>query len=122
MQPYDTRLASTIITQMACKSRCRLYYDIDGSVTELNVRRICESHGLEAFGCYARAGDEVVPQATKTMVRKYAQDEKKRLGNLKVSTPADRMRCQFQRNQGAARRNAQFAMRAMQDPRVRVVD
>lgn len=60
---------------------------------------------------FASAEDESVPQIKLMTVEKYAQEEKKRLGKLKLSTPADPRRWYFHVRLDVARNNAQLAMR-----------
>lgn len=54
------------------------------------------------------------------MAEKYAQQEKKRVAEMKLITPADRNRCLSQLSLEVARHQAQFALRPRRDLLVRV--
>lgn len=54
----------------------------------MKVRRVCESYCLKLFD-RSIAKDEDVQQKSKTTVESCALEEKKRLGQLKLSTPSN---------------------------------
>lgn len=72
-------------------------------------------HGPNVFDNFAGAVNVGVRQETQTTVEKYAQEEKKYRGDLKLPTPVDRMRWDFGLSHDGARQHTQFASRAMQD-------
>lgn len=79
------------------------------------VLTVCrENQSIDVLDCLARANDGSFPYEKQPMVEKYAQEEQKRLVELKFSTPADLLRWHLQRCQDRARHNTLCTVRFMQ--------
>lgn len=75
---------------------CQFKYDINGSIDDISVRRICDRHSFKVYDSFAEAEEKDVLQLARAMVELYVQEENKRVVDLKSSTSAHRMRKYFQ--------------------------
>lgn len=74
---------------------------------------------IDDFDSSDSAKDEGFPQEY-TLAEKYAQEDKERLGELKLAMPANHMPWLFQLSQDIAHHNVQVAMRVMEEHWVRL--